>query len=103
MRKSTLLALVAVALLAALTVVPNAAASPPYSRSVYYYEGCGESAVLVGTAYRDCGGHWTYDGQQSGDWKEVEDVECYGNEYFDDYYEWCNGQWVHVSYPDCSC
>jgi hypothetical protein len=98
-----MLAVAFLGLVVVMAVGPDAEAAPPYSREVYYYVNCGGSSEIVGTAYRDCNGHWTYEGQQSGDWKEVVDVECYGNEIFVDYYEYCNGQWVHVSFVDCSC
>lgn len=103
MKKNLFLMLAVATLVTAFAVVPDAAAAPPYTREVYYYVNCGGYSEVVGTAYRDCTGHWTYDGQQSGDWKEVIDIECYGNEFFIDYYEYCNGQWVHVPYVDCSC
>lgn len=76
-------------------------ASPPYSRTVTYYTGCPGEETAVGGAYRSCNGQWSYWGTQTGDWKEVDDEECYGNEFFTDYYVHCDGVWYQVDYVAC--
>jgi hypothetical protein len=87
--------LVAVAVLvSAVTFAPPAQAMV-YWRFVNYYDA---NMNYVGSATRDCSGQWTYSGQQSGRWKEENDVSCWGppieHAY---YYEYCNGNWVPVS------
>jgi hypothetical protein len=101
MLRSVMLALAAVGFLMVLPVPMDA--SPGYLRTITYYVGCAGSETAVGGATRDCEGHWSYWGQQSGEWKEVDDESCGNGENFTDYYVFCNGQWIQVSYVDCPC
>ena len=105
MFRRSLYALIALTvLLGATTFAPTAIAAPPYYRFVTYYEGCAANAYAVGWATRDCNGHWTYEGQQSGHWKEVEDVGCYNSDDFIDDYQLCNGVYVHADgIGECTC
>jgi len=78
-------------------------ALPPYLRTTTYYVGCAGSETAVGGSTRECNGHLTTWGQQSGDWKEVDFESCRDNEFFTEYYVFCDGQWVQVSYVECPC
>lgn len=91
-------------LLGATTFAPTANALS-WWRFINYYEGCYGSLVLVGTATRNCSGVWSYWGQQSGDWKDVNDVSCTGSPIeYGYFYEYCNGNWVPVDEIEgCPC
>ncbi len=85
-----------VVLLGAISFAPTAQATQ-FWRFINYYEGCDGNLTLVGTATRNCSGTWTYSGQQTGDWKEVNDVSCSGPPVeYAYFYENCNGNWVLV-------
>ncbi|HEV7922291.1 MAG TPA: hypothetical protein VGR02_16010 [Thermoanaerobaculia bacterium] len=57
----------------------------------------------VGGSTRECNGHLSSWGQQSGEWKEVDFESCRDNEFATEYYVFCNGQWIQVSSVDCPC
>ena len=105
-RKSIHILIAATLIFGATTFSPTVQATQ-FWRFVTYLDGCGANTYIVGTATRDCSGHWTYSGQQSGHWMDVNDVSCTGApveyEYF---YEYCGGTWVPVAAEDfgvCSC
>jgi hypothetical protein len=105
-RKAIHILVVVALLFGAATFAPTAQATQ-FWRFITYYDGCGANMTVVGTATRDCSGNWTYSGQQSGHWKDVNDVSCTGGPLEYEYvYEYCGGSWVQISLNDlgaCSC
>jgi len=59
---------------------------------IYYYTGCSGTLTYVGHAHKYCGlSGWTYTGQQSGDWAQVETYDCDTLEFKTTYYHYVNG------------
>ncbi len=71
MNKLIRVLMLASALLVAYGLPNHSQAAPPYARTITYYTGCAGSETAVGGAYRDCNGHWSYWGQQSGEWRKL--------------------------------
>jgi hypothetical protein len=77
-------------------------ALPQFSTLTSYYD---SSQQPAGWSFRSCSGSWQQDGTLAGEWKEVDIQYCDAPwDYITEYYHYCNGQWVQVSYlfdPSC--